>query len=154
MDILFDRTRKFLQAARETYGNDNQILVAVEELNELSCVLTKYPRYNTHTKAVEELRARVLEECGDVLNVLDHIQAIFGITDEEMVLASAKKGDRLGKWLNQSDEIEQTTNDRDVPEKPCALCMYNGADPFIMPCFVCNTREGYKGFTPKSTINP
>lgn len=147
MDILFDRTREALAGAREHYGDDNQILVAIEELNELACVCAKFPRYELHTKAVEELRDRVVEELGDVLNAIDHIQAIFNVSDEEMVLAAAKKGDRLLRWLLTSDGMEVTTSDREVPQKPCPMCMYNGCDPFVMPCIVCATKEGYKGFT-------
>ena len=148
MNFLFKRTRDILDRARKHYGNKNQILVAVEELNELSCVLTKYPRYDEHDTAVARLRNKVLEECGDVVNALDHVQAIFGITDEEIAQAADKKGMRLLRWLKE-DGMQVTTEDREVPENPCPLCAYNGADPFAMPCFSCKTQPGFKGFTPK-----
>lgn len=149
MDILMQRTKDQLAKARKQYGERNQILVAVEELNELACVLTKYPRYDTHEEALRFLKDHVLEECGDVLNALDHVQAIFGITDAEMVEAASHKGDRLARWIEKGDTMQTTTQDRDVPSTPCPLCIYNGADPFVMPCFVCKTQSGYKGFTPK-----
>lgn len=149
MDALFKRTKESLAAAREHFGYDNQILVCVEELNELSCLLTKYPRYDgSHQEAVDSLRDRVLEECGDVFNALDHIQAIFGISDNEIIEAAAKKGDRLLKWLKASG-MKITMEDREVPNSPCPMCMYNGADPFALPCFICKTKPEYKGFTPK-----
>lgn len=153
MNVLFKRTKEALSSAREHYGFKNQILVSVEELTELSCVLTKYPRYETHEAAVRELRDHVIEECGDVFNALDHIQAIFDITDDEIIEAAGKKGDRLMRWL-ATEGMEVTTQDRDVPTNPCPLCLYNGADPFSMPCYVCHTQPGYKGFTPRKADRP
>lgn len=152
MNSLFERTKEILSSARERYGNKNQILVSVEELNELSCVLTKYPRYETHETAVSELREKVIEECGDVFNALDHVQAIFDISDEEIVEAAAKKGDRLLRWLNKNG-MEVTVHDRDVPEKPCPMCIFNGHDPFREPCKTCRTKPGYRGFTKKPIVN-
>lgn len=153
MDILFKRTKETLSAARSAYGNINQILVSVEELNELACVLTKYPRYETHEAALKDLREHVLEECGDVFNALDHIQAIFEISDEEIIEAASKKSDRLMFWLERQG-IEITTKIRDVPNKPCPLCMFNGADPFAAPCYTCHTEPGYKGFVRKKKTPP
>lgn len=152
MNILFSRTRATLAQARETYGNSHQLSVSIEELNELSAVLTKYDRYSTHEKAVQAIRDKVVEECGDVFNALDHIQAIFGISEEEIVEAAAKKGDRLQRWMSKSDNMEITMTDRDVPDKPCPLCMFNGANPFALPCYTCHTEPGYKGYTPKKSI--
>lgn len=148
MDILYDRTKQTLKMARDTYGYRNQVLIAIEELNELSCVLAKYPRFDTHEAAMEKIKEHVLEECGDVLNALDHVQAIFNITDEEMVEVAAKKGDRLLRWLISSDTQEVTTLDRAIDVKLCPICVSNGSDPFAMPCIICNTKPGYKGFSP------
>jgi hypothetical protein len=152
MDCLLKRTREALATARGVYGYNNQLLVAIEELNELSCVLAKYPRYETHTEALASLKSKVIDECGDVLNALDHIQAIFDISDEEMVEAAAKKGDRLRKWLYSSNSLEVTTYDRGIPENPCPMCASNGSDPFSMPCLICKTKPGYKGFSAKKSI--
>ena len=150
MDILLDRTKETLSSAREHYGYKNQILVAIEELNELACVLAKYPRYELHEDALQNLRPQVLEELADVFNVIDHIQDIFGITDEEVVIEAAHKGDRLLRWLD-TEGMQVTTEERDVPKNPCPMCMYNGADPFAMPCFVCKTQPGYKGFVKRKS---
>lgn len=149
MNILFNRTRATLAQARKTYGNSHQLSVSIEGLNELSAVLTKYGRYNTHERAVKAIRDKVIEECGDVFNALDHIQAIFDISEEEIVEAAAKKGDRLQRWMSKSDNMEITMTDRDVPDNPCPLCMFNGANPFALPCYTCHTEPGYKGYTPK-----
>lgn len=150
MNILFDHTKEVLERARRTYGYTHQLSVCGEELNELAGVLTKYIRYDTHERAIEKLRDRVIDECGDVLNSLDHIQAIFGISDEEMVEAAARKGYRLEEWLQDpSHSMEVTMDKREVPDRPCPFCMYNGANPFANPCIICMTQPGYKGFTPK-----
>ena len=152
MNCLLERTRKTLHHARESYGYKNQVLVAVEELNELSCVLAKYPRYDDHEKAIGELREHVLEECADVLNVLDHIQAIFHITDAQIIHTAAKKGDRLAHWLKQGTTLEISTEEREIPEEPCPECVYRGASRFAMPCILCSTRPGYEGFTPRTKV--
>lgn len=152
MNCLFERTRRTLHRAREVYGYKNQVLVAVEELNELSCALAKYPRYDDHEKAVAELREHVVGECADVFNVLDHIQAIFHITDAEIVSTAAKKGDRLAHWLRQGDTPEISTEEREVPEEPCEGCVYRGANRFAMPCILCSTKPGYQGFSPRVEI--
>lgn len=114
MEVLFKSTRETLAKARETYGAKNQILVSIEELCELASVCAKYPRYGTHEKAVAELRGHVLEEMGDVLNALDHIQAIFGISYDEAVEVAAAKGGRVARWLSKSAGMEITTEDREV----------------------------------------
>jgi NTP pyrophosphatase (non-canonical NTP hydrolase) len=148
METLYQRTRDTLEAARERYGPKNQILVAVEELNELSCIVAKYPRYETHSQALQSLRAKVVEELGDVFNAIDHIQAIFEIPDEEIVHSASKKGDRLLLWLAQSDGpgVAIQTQVRDVPDKPCPLCVSNGSDPFKMPCVACRASTNFVGF--------
>lgn len=52
---LTDEQKKKLQQCRETYGDTAQILVSIEELNELACVLAKYPRYDDSKQARTEL---------------------------------------------------------------------------------------------------
>lgn len=151
MEMLYQRTREALNGAREKYGYQNQVLIAIEELNELSCVLAKYPRFETHTDALEELRDHVLEECADVVNVLDHVQSVFEIDDEEIVECAGKKGDRLSHWLLSDESQSITTQDREIPDRPCPLCVSNGSDPFTMPCIVCHTKPGYKGFLLKKS---
>lgn len=148
MRALFDRTKKALASAREHYGYKSQVLIAIGELVELAGILAKYDRYRTHEKAVERMRDKVLEECGDVFNSIDHVQAIFGITDEEIIEAAARKGDRLLRWLH-SEGQEVTMEDREVPEAPCPMCLYKQYDPHALPCIACKAEPGYKGFTPE-----
>lgn len=114
MDMLPKTTRQVLKAARDTYGEKNQILVAIEELNELACVCAKFPRYESKDKAVDELREKVIDELADVCIVMDHIQAIFGVTDTDIWERAMKKGERVSRWLKTSKSMEQTTRDRKV----------------------------------------
>lgn len=152
MEILYNRTKEALANARKTFGDTNQILVAVEELCELACVLTKYPRYHTDGKAVTDLRERVLEECGDVLNALDHVQAIFNITDEDIIKAAAEKGDRVNMWLSKdnSGSMEITTVEREIPKDPCAVCQYLGHGILEYPCCACEDFSAFMPYTNES----
>lgn len=106
-----------LQKARETYGSKNQILVAIEELNELACVLAKYGRYEQHDTAVEKLREKVIDELADVQVVTAHVMAIFGIVPSEIDDRASLKIERLERWMSSSESFEQTTVDREVKDK-------------------------------------
>ena len=67
---------EILNRLRKMYGNKFQIMVCIEELNELACVLCKYPRYRYEEQAVNELHDKVLDEYVD--SALDRL-AISGI---------------------------------------------------------------------------
>lgn len=117
---------KLLQTAQETYGYANQVVVAIEELCELGAVLSKYPRYDFHSDALEALRDKVVEETADVVIMLRHIQMIFGIQPDELDAMMDKKLHRLKRWMESDDKsFEHTTKDRavDVPEE-CTKCYY------------------------------
>lgn len=106
--------RDALKRARETYGNKNQITVAIEELCELSTVLAKYPRYEKHETAMDKIRHRVVEELADVVIVLDHVREIFEVDWDELYAEIDVKIERLERWLETSDSIEHTTVDRQI----------------------------------------
>ena len=63
---LAEGIKATLEKARQTYGNKNQIMVCMEELNELSCVLAKFPRYEDEQKATQDLHDKALDEVADV----------------------------------------------------------------------------------------
>mgnify|MGYP002802158383 CR=1 FL=1 len=107
-------TLQVLAKAREKYGISNQILVSMEELNELACVCAKFPRYSSEDRARQELRDKALDEVADVYNALNHIEAIFGLTPEEIQKRAEEKAVRLNRWLSKSDEMDITTIDRQV----------------------------------------
>lgn len=103
-----------LEEARKVYGNKNQILVCIEELNELACVLAKYPRYENEDDAISKLHDSTLDEVADVTIILDHVRSILKITPEEEATRRSQKIARLERWLSKSSSMEQTTKDREI----------------------------------------
>ena len=106
--------RDILKKARDTYGDTTQILVSVEELNELSCVCAKFPRYEDPDRARKELHSKAVDEVADVLIVLDHIINIFDLTPVDIGERVEAKVARMERWLNASKSQSQTMVDRKV----------------------------------------
>lgn len=107
---------RVLEHARNTYGTRNQILVSIEELNELACVLAKYPRYDSELDAQIELFNKALDEVADVEIVLNHIKAIMCISADRLNERKLAKLERLERWLSKSDSMQVTTEDRIIEE--------------------------------------
>lgn len=106
-----------LEQARRTYGDTAQILVCIEELNELACVLAKYPRYDNACTAITELHQKTVDELADVTICTSHIKAILQISDEELTHRIKQKSARLKKWLDTGGTSTQiTVDERNVPE--------------------------------------
>lgn len=118
-----NKIHRLLETAQATYGNANQLTVAVEELCELACVLTKYPRYNLHDDAVLALKDKVLEEVADVVIMLRHTQMIFGIQPDDLDNMIDIKLARLSRWLKKDSSFQYTTVDR-AKVKNCKDCYY------------------------------
>ena len=106
--------RDILKKARDTYGDTTQILVSVEELNELSCVCAKFPRYEDSDRARKELHNKAVDEVADVLIILDHIINIFDLTPVDIGERVEAKIERMERWLNASKSQSQTMVDRKV----------------------------------------
>ena len=142
-----------LQHARETYGSKNQILVCIEELNELACVLAKYPRYEEEQKARIDLHDSVLDEVADVMIILDHIQNIFELSDKEIYSRVLAKVGRLERWLKESSSMQQTIEDRAVSPS-CESCCYDISkakfipESYIERCNICKQAESTEGVKP------
>ena len=111
---LTTKQKDILKQCRETYGDTAQILVSMEELNELACVLAKYPRYDTHDRAVSELREKALDEVADVFIILDHIVNILELSDQELAQRIEKKIQRVTRWMDTNNKFSQTLVDRVV----------------------------------------
>lgn len=69
-----------LEDAIKTYGEQSQILVAVEELSELQKALLKWIRAKNdkHVQSFPELLANIKEEMADVEIMLEQMKFIFG----------------------------------------------------------------------------
>ena len=139
-----EEVTKVLERAREVYGNKNQILVSIEELNELACVLAKFPRYDNERQAVFELYDRVLDEFADVLIILDHVQSIFCFKDKEVLNRVLKKVERVERWLDNSNSMQRTLEDRAVGDKSCKNCDNAGYES----CTSCSAAQGCEGEKP------
>lgn len=104
-----------LQRARDVLGENNQLLVSTEELCELASVLPKFARYKANPEQAKiDLYDKVLDEYVDVVIVLDHIQAIFGLSSTQINERILRKVDRLDRWLDSSDPQGATITDREV----------------------------------------
>ena len=144
--MLTEKSKKILAKARLIYGSKNQISVAIEELNELACVLCKFIRYEHEEDAVDALYNKVLDEMADVLVVTDHIKAIFAMSDNVVETRAEAKVARVHNWLEKSNSMEQTTVDREVPDPTekafcdslvqshCKNCANNGDRPTCEQC--------------------
>ena len=138
---------KVLETARNVYGNKNQILVCIEELNELACVLAKFPRYEDEDEAREKLTEKVIDEVADVMIILDHVQKIFDIPDEAISDRIMKKIERLERWLKNSTSMQRTLEDRVVGVVDCNTCQ-NWQNPDYNMCKTCMSTEGTEGIKP------
>lgn len=103
-----------LAKARNVYGNNNQIMVCIEELNELACVLAKFPRYDSEYEAQVDLHQKAVDEVADVEIILNHVKAILNISPEELEARKLAKVARVERWLNSSNSMQQTIEDRTV----------------------------------------
>lgn len=97
-----------LKELRDLYGETFQVMVCIEELNELACVLCKYPRYDDPTEAKQKLHDKILDEYTDVTIILDHVKNIFNLSDEECEKHREAKIQRIQRWVNAAQEGNNT----------------------------------------------
>lgn len=112
--FITPKHRAVLKNARDTYGDTAQILVSVEELNELSCVCAKFPRFDDPDVARKELHNKAVDEIADVLIILDHVISIFDLTPVDIGERVNAKIARVSRWLEKSQSQSQTMVDRTV----------------------------------------
>lgn len=151
--VIDEYTEEQLDLARKTYGNKNQILVCMEELNELACALAKYPRYDDEHKATVELYDKVLDEVADVTIILSHVKSIFDITDEALDARISKKVIRLSRWLLHNESMQETIDDRKIDEtvSPCKTCKHKEEEPDVRHsnwCDMCLRAQATEGKAP------
>lgn len=85
-----------MKEAIQTYGKQNQIMVAIEEMSELTKELSKNHRGNDNISAISE-------EIADVEIMLAQLKMIFNNRDEVGVYWR-KKIRRLQKRLEETEE--------------------------------------------------
>jgi len=84
------------------WGNTSQIIMAIEELNELSVELCHQLRANKPHDVI-----KIIEELTDVKLMLDQIQFIFNISDGKLNNMRHKKIQRLKKLLKIENEKDE-----------------------------------------------
>lgn len=105
-----------VNAARNAYGERFQVIVAMEELCELSCALAKFQRYDTPEEAVKQTRDKVISEFADALVMLETVKQIYGFGQAELDSQVEGKLDRLNRWLSKSSNPTLTTIDREISQ--------------------------------------
>lgn len=147
--MTYGDMQELLAKAREAYGNKNQILVCIEELNELACVLAKYPRYEDESIATQELHDKVLDEVADVFTILQHVMAIFELTGDDVYMRRCKKLGRLKKWLSHSNSMQETVDDRSL-EDYCSGCVRDrkAREVYEECCVHCLKAQATEGKAP------
>nr|DAL60113.1 MAG TPA_asm: nucleoside triphosphate pyrophosphohydrolase [Caudoviricetes sp.] len=82
MKMTQEREGRILEAAIDTWGSEMQIVVAIEEMSELTKALTKYIRADD---AATISATSIREEMADVGIMLNQLSLIFGDTTEEEI---------------------------------------------------------------------
>ena len=90
-----------LKTAIKTFGEENQIIVAIEELSELQKALTKYLRGNSDTK-------NITEEIADVSIMLGQLILIFR-NQKSLVKKMTEKSLRLEHYLRETNNENKPT---------------------------------------------
>ena len=90
---------EILQKAIDTYGEESQKKMMIEEMSELTKELCKWFRGEADT-------GHILEEMADVQIMLDQMRMIFGDTSEQ----EKAKVERLGRRLKEISEEAQGKN--------------------------------------------
>ena len=102
------------EAAVEKFGEDAQMLIAVEKLGELSKDLLKWLRYKNFDQGRrEELLKAISEERADVSIMLNQLEVMFGENSE----AEAEKLDHLADLVG----LPRLDFPRKEEDKPCLL---------------------------------
>lgn len=105
-----------LEEVRQTYGYQKQLAVAIEELNELSAICSKYFRFDSHEEAMmdPDLRGKILDEVSDVEIVLNHVKCIFELSQAETTRVKKSKVKRIKRWLDNSSSSQYSIKDRSL----------------------------------------
>ena len=81
MKMTQEREGLILGAAIDTWGTEMQVVVAIEEMSELTKALTKYIRGDD----AATISINIREEMADVGIMLNQLSLIFGDTAEEEI---------------------------------------------------------------------
>ena len=100
----YNERKKLYQKAIRYYGEENQLIVAIEELGELSQGLSKWLR--AEKRGDIDVRQNIVEEIADTLIVIEQIKLILGIKDIEIKMYKDYKIGRLDRKINKNNAEE------------------------------------------------
>lgn len=96
---MTEKFRKSYQKFLDAWGEDAQIMMAVEEMSELTKELCKYLRYKGwNENSVDAVRPNIHEEVADVLNCVEQLELIF---DEKEI--SRIREEKIERTLKKVD---------------------------------------------------
>jgi len=102
--------KDIMHKAIRIWGEELQIIMAIEEMSELIKVLTKFLRLkNALDVKKTEVAGMIAEERADVSIMLDQLRIIFGNSGMEMHIRDYKM-DRLKKRIEDHERSESTKN--------------------------------------------
>ena len=81
----------------EKWGIESQMLMAVEEMSELTKELCKFNRYKADKEKSKEILDNIKEEIADVLNMAEQLEYYFG--EEEIEKIRKQKIERTLKRI-------------------------------------------------------
>lgn len=144
-----DYLKALAEKACNKFGVKRQLVVAMEELNELSCAIAKFVRYDNKEEVVENTREKVLDEYCDVVIVMNTIAHVYGFTEDSIKPHLKAKADRLQRWVDSEDtSLKVSLKDRAVIEKQnCETCD-NYINPDYGVCKACNMAQATEGIKP------
>ena len=88
---------KYYKKMVEAWGDESQLVVAMEEMSELTKELCKYKRNELFNKDNTETIKNIKEEIADVLNMVEQLENMFG--EEEIEKIRQFKLDRAMKRM-------------------------------------------------------
>ena len=95
--------KDFCKLATDTWGEDAQIRMCIEEMSELTKELCKYMRVlrneNVDTSKLAEIKENIREETADVLNCAEQMSLMFG--EERVCEIRKQKVERCIKKINK-----------------------------------------------------
>lgn len=115
------------EAAVQTYGANAQILIAVEEMAELTKALLKFIRYGDRPAVLESIN----EERADVEIMLNQLHVIFGDCSDWESIKLSRLADRLdeahtpnGRYDCACPEYEERPCDNPNEDIECRDCQH------------------------------
>ena len=93
---------KYYEKFIESWGYESQIVVAMEEMSELTKELCKYKRNELLNKDNTETIKNIKEEIADVLNMVEQLENMFGEEEIEKI--------RKAKFKRALERMKETNN--------------------------------------------